>query len=147
MMSAEKQLWLCNARIAETPGQDRMTTHEDKVAAVEAYVDAFAKGSADAVAELYAEAGTVEDPVGAAPIVGRDAVRAFYARSMQTGAKLTLHGPVRTAADFAAFAFSVAIPSGDGTMLIEVIDTFQFDDAGKVVAMRAYWGPQNMQQP
>ena len=146
-MFPEKQPWRRRLRIAEAPGHDRMTTHEDKVATVQAYVDAFAKGSADAVAELYAEACTVEDPVGAAPIVGRDAVRAFYVRSMQMGAKLTLQGPVRTAADFAAFAFSVAIPSGDGTMQIEVIDTFQFDDAGKVVAMRAYWGPPNIRMP
>ena len=28
-------------------------------------------------------------------------------------------------------------------MHIEIIDVFEFNDAGKVVSMRAYWGPDN----
>ena len=60
------------------------------VATVEAYVAAFEQGSADAVADLYAENATVEDPIGSPIHRGREAVRAFYAESMKTGAKLKL---------------------------------------------------------
>jgi len=28
--------------------------------------------------------------------------------------------------------------------VIEVIDTFRLNDEGKIVEMRAYWGPENM---
>ncbi len=28
-------------------------------------------------------------------------------------------------------------------MTIEVVDVFEFDDDGKVVSMKAYWGPEN----
>jgi steroid Delta-isomerase len=113
-------------------------------AAVQAYVAAFEAGSADAVAKLFAEDATVEDPVGAPRHSGRAAVRAFYAESMKTGAKLTLEGPVRVVADYAVFPFSVSLNSDGAAKRIDVIDTFRFNDANEVVEMRAYWGPSNM---
>ncbi|QKS01409.1 SgcJ/EcaC family oxidoreductase [Sphingomonas sp. CL5.1] len=121
-----------------------MPSHEDKVRVVETYIAAFAKGDPEAVVALFAEDATVEDPVGSPARHGRDAIRAFYVASMATGAKLTLEGPVRTAADYAAFAFSVTLNYG-GEKRVDVIDTFRFDDAGKVIEMRAYFGPANMQ--
>jgi steroid delta-isomerase len=122
-----------------------MTSHEQKIGAVHAYVDAFATGSADAAAALFAQHCTVEDPVGAEKITGRDAVLAFYQRSMQTGATLSLQGDIRTAGNFAAFAFRATIP-GSAVLTIDVIDTFEFDERGKIIAMRAFWGPQAMRK-
>jgi steroid Delta-isomerase len=113
-------------------------------AAVHAYVAAFEAGSVDAVADLYAEDCTVEDPVGTPLHHGREAVRAFYAESMKTGAKLKLEGPVRVVADYAVFPFSVNLHYGGSDKRIDVIDTFRFDEDNKVVEMRAYWGPSNM---
>ena len=121
-----------------------MSSHADKVRAVEAYIAAFSRGDAEAVVALFAEDATVEDPIGSPAHKGRDAIRAFYVASMATGAKLTLEGPVRTAADYAAFAFSVSLNYG-GEKRVDVIDTFRFDEAGKVIEMRAYFGPDNMQ--
>jgi steroid delta-isomerase len=121
-----------------------MPTPEQMTAAVHAYVDAFEKGDPDAVAALYAEACTVEDPVGAPIHSGREAVRAFYTASMQTGAKLKLEGPIRIVGDYAVFPFSVNLNFEGSAKRIDVIDTFKFDDTGKVVEMRAFWGPTNM---
>jgi steroid delta-isomerase len=28
-------------------------------------------------------------------------------------------------------------------MCIEIIDVFEFNDSGKVISMKAYWGPEN----
>ena len=120
-----------------------MPSHEEKVRTVESYIDAFAKGDPEAVVALFAEDATVEDPIGSPAHRGHDAIRAFYTASMATGAKLKLEGPVRTAADYAAFAFSVTLNYG-GEKRVDVIDTFRFDDAGKVTEMRAYFGPANM---
>ena len=114
------------------------------IAAVEGYVAAFEKGDPDAVASLYAENCTVEDPIGTPLHRGRDAVRAFYADSMQTGAKLKLEGPVRVAGEYAAFPFSVNLNYDGSAKRIDVIDTFKFDDDNKVIEMRAFWGPSNM---
>ncbi len=41
-----------------------MPSQETMKAAMQAYIDAFNSGSADAVVALYAEDATVEDPVG-----------------------------------------------------------------------------------
>ncbi|MHC3126014.1 steroid delta-isomerase [Brevundimonas sp. GN22] len=111
---------------------------------VHSYVAAFERGDAGAVAALYAEDAVVRDPMDAPPIKGRDAIRAFYERSMATGAKLALSGPVRTTASVAAFAFSVhlTLPTGEGR--IDVIDTFEFNPDGLIQQMTAYWGPNNM---
>jgi steroid delta-isomerase len=113
-------------------------------AAVHAYVAAFDAGSADAVAALYAQDATVEDPIGAPIHHGREAIRAFYSESMQTGAKLTLEGPVRIAGDYAVFPFAVHLNYDGGAKRIDVIDTFRFNEADEVVEMRAFWGPTNM---
>jgi steroid delta-isomerase len=113
-------------------------------AAVQEYVAAFEVGSADRVAALYADNATVEDPVGSPRHEGLAAIRAFYEGSMVTGAKLRLEGPVRVVADYAVFPFSVHLQWEGAAKRIDVIDTFRFDDAGKVVEMRAFWGPENM---
>lgn len=114
------------------------------VSAVHGYVAAFEHDSADEVAALYAADATVEDPIGAPVHTGREAIRAFYAESMQTGAKLKLEGPVRVAGDYAVFAFSVHLNYDGSAKRIDVIDTFRFNEAAEVVEMRAYWGPTNM---
>lgn len=121
-----------------------MPDPEKMLAVVDAYVAAFEANSADAVAALYAADATVEDPVGSPILHGRDAIRAFYAESMKTGARLTLDGPVRIVGDYAAFAFSVRLTLDAADKRIDVIDSFRFNEAGEVVEMRAFWGPGNM---
>jgi len=123
-----------------------MPSHEQMIAAVHAYVDAFAKEDSDAIARLYAGDATVEDPIGAPVHRGIDAIRKFYAMAIATRAKLTLNGPVRTAGDIAAFAFSVHLTMAGSPYRIDVIDTFQFDANGKIAEMRAFWGPLNVHQ-
>lgn len=113
-------------------------------AAVHEYVAAFDAGAPERVAALFAEDATVEDPVGTEPKVGQAAILEFYTASMQTGAKLKLEGPVRICGPYAAFAFSVLLNLGGKDMHVDVIDTFKFNDDGKVVEMRAYFGPTNM---
>ena len=120
------------------PDPDTMTS------AVHAYVDAFDKGDPALVAALFAEDATVEDPIGSPIHHGRAAIHGFYAESMKTGAKLTLNGPVRIAADHAAFAFSVHLHFAGSDKRIDVIDTFRFNDQNEVTEMRAFWGPGNM---
>jgi steroid Delta-isomerase len=121
-----------------------MPTTEQKLAAVHGYVDAFAKGDAEAVVALFDSNATVEDPVGTPIKRGHDEIRAFYAGSMATGAKLELYGTPRCAADYVAFDFGVKLEWQGQKTVIDVIDTFRLDDEGKIVEMRAYWGPENM---
>lgn len=121
-----------------------MTSPEHMMATVHAYVDAFARGSVDAVVALFAEDASVEDPVGTPPKRGISDIRAFYEGSMATGAKLELLGEPRCAADHVAFPFAVRLDWQGRHQIIEVIDTFRFDEAGKIVEMRAFFGPDNI---
>jgi steroid delta-isomerase len=121
-----------------------MPTPEQMTAAVHGYVEAFDKGDPEAVVALFASDAIVEDPIGTPPKVGHDAIREFYAASMQTGAKLRLEGPIRVATEYAAFAFRVELTMEGKSLTVDVIDTFKFNADGKVTEMRAYFGPSNM---
>ena len=121
-----------------------MLTPEQMTAAVHAYVAAFDVGDPEMAVAIFAEDAVVEDPIGSPQRIGTDAIRQFYTESMATGAKLHLSGPVRVAAAHAAFAMQVRL-HWDGTdMAIDVIDTFAFNEDGKVTEMKAYFGPTNM---
>ena len=114
------------------------------VAAVENYVKHFNNGDYEGVANLYAETATVEDPIGTPIKNGKSEIRKFYKMSTQLGAQLALNVPVRATANAVAFAFSVTTESQNGTIQVDVIDTFKFDSDGKVIEMCAYWGQSNV---
>lgn len=121
-----------------------MTDHDHKLSVVAAYVDGFARGDAEALTDLYAETATVEDPVGTPLIAGRAAIHAFYRAAVARGIRLELSGEPHTAGDSVAFPFHVHRQRGGQDEIIEVIDVFRFDADGRIIEMRAYWGPQNI---
>lgn len=121
-----------------------MITDEHKIATVQAYLDGFARADAPMIADLFADDATIEDPIGTPIRRGKAEIREFYTYSTSTGARLELLGDPRCAGDSVAFAFAVKLEHEGHRSVIEVIDTFRFDDAGKVVEMRAFWGPGNV---
>ena len=121
-----------------------MITDAHKIATVQAYADGFAQSHPAMLADLFAEDATVEDPVGTPIKRGKAEIQEFYTYATATGAKLELRGDPRCAGDSVAFAFAVKLEHEGQRSVIEVIDTFRFDDAGKVVEMRAFWGPGNV---
>jgi steroid Delta-isomerase len=121
-----------------------MPTPEHMTAAIHAYVEAFDKGDPEIAVALFADDATVEDPIGTPLKSGIAAIREFYVGSMQTGAKLALQEPIRIGGDYAAFAFQVQLNLNGNDLAVDVIDTFKFNEAGKVIEMRAFFGPTNM---
>lgn len=121
-----------------------MPTPEAMEAAVHTYVEAFDKQDPALATSIFADDAVIDDPIGSPPKVGKAAILQFYTESMATGAKLVLQGPVRVATAHAAFAMQVRLNWGGKDMAIDVIDTFAFDEAGKVKQMQAYFGPGNM---
>ena len=127
---------------------------------VQAYIDLFNAQDAQGIADLYADEATVTDPVGTPPKKGKDEILKFYTLAVKNGAKLELVGPTRIAGNSAAFPFKCTVGGmthvdGDvavevdlpkGGMIIDIIDTFQFNEDGKVTEMNAYWGPSNITQ-
>jgi steroid delta-isomerase len=105
------------------------------------YVDLVSAGDANAVAALYAPDATLEDPIGAPLQRGREAIRAFYAKS--AGAvKLALSGPVRVCGREAAAPMLATLGGGDGRRAyIDIIDVMTFGEDGLITSMRAFWSP------
>ena len=112
----------------------------DKIAVVEKYIRAFAGNDMNLIKDIYAADATLEDPMGSEVRHGIAAIVEFYEQAFGAGAKLELTGPARCAGNAVAFPFCVNV----GGMKIHAIDVFEFNSAGKVVAMKAYWGPENI---
>jgi steroid Delta-isomerase len=122
-----------------------MPSPEQIADTVNRYISLVAKGTADDIAELYADDATVEDPVGGEVHIGRQAIRGFYSATdgLERECELVT---LRVAGNEAAFQFRLTIKAGNGGMLIEPIDVMVFGDDGKVTAMKAYWSADHVTQ-
>jgi steroid delta-isomerase len=113
---------------------------------VNRYMELVSTGTADDIVELYAEDATVEDPVGGGEIhIGRQAIRGFYKTIEGAGREAELLA-LRVGGHEAAFMFALTVTVGDAKMRIEPMDVMAFDGDGKITAMKAYWGPENITQ-
>lgn len=122
-----------------------MPSEQTMKAAMQAYIDCFNRSDAAAIADLYSEDATVEDPVGSPVKQGKAEVAAFYKMAVATGAKLKLAAPIRAShGNSAAMAFDVQLNMPTGEAIIQVIDVMTFDEAGKFTSMRAFWGKSDM---
>ncbi|MEH6549234.1 MAG: nuclear transport factor 2 family protein [Pseudomonadales bacterium] len=113
----------------------------EKIAVVEKYVRSFDESSLELIKEIFADDAIVEDPVGTEQRNGIGAIAEFYKTGFEANAKLELTSKPRCAGNSVAFSFDVVMTG----MKISVTDVFEFNDAGKVVLMKAYWGPENVE--
>ena len=122
-----------------------MVSENQMKEAMQAYIDCFNRQDPEAIAALYSDEASVEDPVGSPLKVGKAAVAAFYKMAVATGAKLKLAAPIRAShGNSAAMAFDVQLNMPTGEAIIQVIDVMTFDEAGKFTSMRAFWGKSDM---
>jgi steroid delta-isomerase len=113
---------------------------------VNRYLELVAAGQPDAIADLYADDATVEDPVGGEVHIGRQAIRGFYANVAGVKAEADVV-TLRALGHEAAYFWGLTIDLGEGgKMRIEIISVMTFDDEGKITSMKAYWGPENVTQ-
>jgi steroid delta-isomerase len=127
-------------RLASPPSAEHITE------TVNRYLELVAKGSADEIADLYADDATVEDPVGGEVHIGRQAIRRFYANIENVNADTELV-TLRVAGNETAFQFGLTLDFGDAAgegMRIEPIDVMVFNDDGKIASMKAYWSPDDV---
>lgn len=121
-----------------------MPTPEHMTETVHAYLAAINAGDMHAVMDLYADHAAVEDPAGTEPKRGDDILK-FYQNAFAGGASVKLTDTIRVSARTAAFPFRAVIKKVDGpTLTVDVIDIFEFDEAGKVEKMTAHFGPSNV---
>ena len=108
---------------------------------IDRYIKFMNASDFDSIADLYSEDATLEDPVGAEPLQGREAVRKFYADAVGD-VTLELTGKPRVAAGQVAFPMHATI---GGTQILEIIDLMVFNDDGLITSMRAFWSSDEFQ--
>ena len=119
-----------------------MPTEQQMKAALQKYIDAFGARDADALAALFADDATIEDPVGSEVLRGKEAIAAFYRRAVQVVTHMALSAPIRGShGNAAAMAFDFEMNLKGRKVRTSAIDVMEFDDAGRIKTMRAYWGP------
>jgi steroid delta-isomerase len=120
-----------------------MPTPDELRRILERYIRHMCESDADGIMQLYADDATVEDPVGANPIRGREALHAFYTAAVpQLMVEIT--GPIRVAGLECAMPLVAEVTMESGKSYIDVIDIMRFNEQGKIVSMRAYWNPAEM---
>tara|TARA_Y100000817_G_C16752292_1_gene497586 strand:- start:81 stop:461 length:381 start_codon:yes stop_codon:yes gene_type:complete len=112
-------------------------------ATIDKYFDAFDRGSADKVLGLFSSTATVEDPVGSKVQTGSEELLKFYSGAMSMQCKITSTGPARIVENEAAFPFHGVVQLPDKILEFDCIDVMTFDMDGKILTMRAFWGPVN----
>jgi steroid delta-isomerase len=121
-----------------------MPIPDDQVeAGVRRYLALVADGTAADIAALYAEDAVLEDPVGAEPLRGRDAIRDFYA-TIEPLAVTTRLMTLRACGGEAAFVFHIETDTGAGVAVLEPVENMVFDEDGLIRHMRAWWGAADM---
>ena len=114
-----------------------MATKEEIKSLVETYVAAVGAQDLEATLAVFADDVVQEDPIGTAPNVGIDAVRAFFERSFAVPFSTELTGPVLVTGEHAAFHFTISVPLGEETLTVRVIDQVRVDDQGRIAELRA----------
>ncbi|WP_148613285.1 nuclear transport factor 2 family protein [Nocardioides rubriscoriae] len=122
-----------------------MTLSNEAVASgVQRYLDTVATGTAADVRALFAADATIEDPVGATPISGHEAIEAFYA-TIEALPKTTELVTLRACTGQAAFHFSIVVDLGGGaTSTMAPLEVMTFDDDGLITSMRAFWNDSDL---
>jgi steroid delta-isomerase len=121
-----------------------MIDYETANIACETYVRSLENSDLETLLDLFADDASIEDPVGTDLREGKDVLRAFYSEACQGVAKAQLTGAPRLAGNEVAFPFNVTAGAPGEEIIINIVDVFRFNEEGKVVSMRAFWGPDNI---
>ncbi len=126
-----------------------MPTSDQMRATLERYLDRVGARDVEGVVDLFAETVSVEDPVdgpSGTHVVGRDDVTAFFRKGFaRSQPRPRLHGEIiTTAGDHATMSFTLELELRGEACEVDVIDVVRFDEAGKIVELRAFWNAEDI---
>ena len=117
-----------------------MATAEEIQAAVHAYIDRSNENDKDAVVAMFAPDAQWFDPVGAPPHVGRAGVAEFWDQTRAMADRIEMKArDVIVAGGEAALIGEIYATIGGNTMVMDLVETFAFDDVGRFLLVKAYW--------
>ena len=106
------------------------------------YTRAMTEGDGEAMEALFGADFVIEDPVGAPPVEGAEAIATRVGAARAPGS-LALVGPVCGTAQRAAAPLRATFALNGVDRTIDLIDVFDFDAEGRITSLRAYWGEDN----
>ncbi|GAA2402510.1 hypothetical protein GCM10010191_07480 [Actinomadura vinacea] len=108
--------------------------------AVDRYSAAIAARDADAWAANFAPDATSEDPVGGAPVTGRDALRAFQ-QGIFDAFPVMILTPVERfyGGGQAAVKWTCHVEAGERSADFEGINVYEVDADGRITRQKAFW--------
>jgi steroid delta-isomerase len=117
-----------------------MPTPEQVKAAAEAYVTASNANDKQAVLDQFAPDAVWFDPVGQPPHVGADGIGAFFdqTRTLADRIEMKLLDVIVCGTE-AALVLEIHATIGDSVMIMDCVETVEFDDEAKIARMKAYW--------
>ncbi len=120
-----------------------MADEQQMRSAMQAYIDRFNARDGAGLAALFADDARIEDPFGGTMIVtGRKAIDNFYRQAVTMVDRLELAAPIRTShGAAAAMPFDIHLKAEGRRMVIRAIDVMTFDAEGRIIDMKAYHGP------
>jgi steroid Delta-isomerase len=115
-------------------------------ATIDAYLAAFAANDRAAYVGAFAPGGWLEDPVGSPRRVGAEAIGAFWdeTRSMADAIDLVPMGFRVVVGSEAVLTLQARPVVGGQTFALDIVDHMTFDDAGRIVTLRAFFDPASM---
>jgi steroid delta-isomerase len=117
------------------PDRDKM------IEAVKTHCRGVSEGDFDAWVKIWADNVVIEDPVGAPPHRGIEAVRTtFWTMAQNAAPRMTLTDDVIVCGNEAIVILSTEVgPVENRRTLSPIVDHFIFDENAKIVGMRAYF--------
>jgi steroid Delta-isomerase len=106
---------------------------------VDEYCGRFSAQDREGWLALWADDGTMEDPVGSPLKRGKDEIGAFFDQAWSMSSDISLI-PEKTiiVGDQAAFSFRIESKVGDAVFVVDAIDVLTFDGAGLITSQRAF---------
>jgi steroid delta-isomerase len=120
-------------------------TRDAMEATLNAYVDRVNAGDAEGVLALFAPGAVIEDPIGSPAKSGEDLPQ-WFADAAAFATRITPVAPIRGShADEALLIFDVEFtPPGSPRLRVRSADACRFDALGRIVSLRAFWGPEDL---
>jgi steroid Delta-isomerase len=117
-----------------------MPTPEQVKAAAEAYITASNANDKQAVLAQFAPDAVWFDPVGQPPHVGADGIGAFFDQTRTLADRIEMKLlDVIVCGPEAALVLEIHATIGESVMIMDCVETVEFDDEARIARMKAYW--------
>ena len=114
-------------------------------ALIEGYAEAYSKGNKQEVINAFAEDARWHDPVGSPPHVGHQGVSEFWDQTHELADAVELKPTsIYASGNEGAMVFEIRTTIGEQAFAMSAVETFEFDDQGKIKLAKAYWDPADM---